>query len=388
MDDKTFGKPIFPIKISHDKPIFSDRVIKSIRTGESLPIDDDPITITDSLYKIRQANEIEHKRHLHIYDGLIYRLLKAKSPDKWLLGQTSYKQIMESCDYLSFKIKSGWVEALEIAKNGGDSLAVEKFFNNDSVVKEWYDLVQNLIKGDFTKYLAGLAFSAPIFQVCENGSINLLLGKGSAAKQANYGMHVAPAGMFEYSPGDGQLDELTIPNFQTIVAKEMAEETLIGENYSSVVDKYKRFFFVMESGMSLTGDPFRAEIVRMLFDKDIIENWNQIWVNNPPPSKTPLIKILNLNPNIHKSFWIVDCFILRPEIIIPLYITETITAVLNWEFEAASLEIKNFRNWDNVLDYLNEHSNAWCAPGLASLYLGSKYFFDNHDKFMKELFPK
>ncbi|MDR0548004.1 MAG: hypothetical protein LBI10_01105 [Deltaproteobacteria bacterium] len=362
MDPRTFGRPSF-------------RRGLTITDSPSIP----PDRGEDGLLNIRRAYSFSNKKPFHIYPGLIYRLISTgRRSSSWSLGRTVYTDLIESCDYLAFRIKSGW----QTAMSKGEA-AVTKFLKTDPAVLEWRDLIKQILVGDFSHYLAGLAFSSPIFQVVDKGQhIKLLMGLGSSAKQANYGMHVAPAGMLEFAQGDDD-NSLTLKNFQTILAKELIEETLVGKNFEAVKDNYKRKFSVMEAAISVDGVPFpqnfggypfQTNLVRLIIEDDILPHWDNYWVKTPP-SKTLLQKALSFNPDQQPSFWIVDSFTLRPEIITPIFVTEDLPNMLSWEYEETQKETKQFNNMDEVRNYVAETRSSWAAPGLAAMYLGAKHFF-------------
>ncbi|MDR2368547.1 MAG: hypothetical protein LBF58_10670 [Deltaproteobacteria bacterium] len=353
LKEEYFGRPKFPLTVK------IGQTTKPDRGG-------------DSLYRIRKAEKIEKRVEYFVYPGLTYRLLSV-GKGNWVLGQTEYTHLTESCDYLNFKIKSGWLRA----GSQGRDYAVN-FLKSDPVALEWAGLALGIMNGGvFGSYLAGLAFSAPIFQICGNGNLRLLLAEGSYLKMADYGVHVAPAGMLEYSPGDAKSGTLDLEAFQTIVAKELVEETLLGKDFGAIDGRYRRLFTVMESGPHDFGDPFRARIVRSLLEEDVIPNWGEIWKRKDrAPSQQPLRGALCLNPNAHPSFWVVDSFVLRPEIITPLYIDDDLPSALNWEYEKGVVIDQSFSTFGAVLDYVLQNRNAWTAPGLAALYFGARLYFE------------
>jgi hypothetical protein len=352
MSPDKFGRPSFPLDIKDDETTIPIR-------GES------------SLKKIRRAEKIHKNWPIYFFSGEKYRLLQAK-PGNWVIGRTIYDNLIESCDYLSFWIKAGWQDVFVKKKNE------DEFFKNDEVVKEWHARIKNIMEGDFTHYLAGLAFSVPIFQVTDHG-IMPLMAKGSNIKQTDYGLHVAPAGMLEFSILDIE-KKLSLENFLTIVAKEMVEEVFVGKNLSEVANNYKRLFSVMESTPFLACAPFSTRVVRLIFD-DILIHWKNIWKNKDKlPSDILLKKVLSFDPSKDPSFWIVDGLILRPEIIMPIYIKEDLPKALNWEYATGKRQEEWFPNMDKVREYINESRNFWTAPGLAALYFGAKHYFEAKDK--------
>jgi hypothetical protein len=376
MKEETFGRPNFALTIT-------DQV-----DGEEV-ISSPPVRHDDSLLDKRKALTLRLGKPFHFYPGHEYRLLSAKKGKPWLIGRTIFTDLIESCDYLAFKIKSGWQltkegreltkEGWQLAKGNTSEDAVNSFFRDSPATKEWFGLIQQyILKGDFTKYIAGMAFSVPIFQV-QDGKLRLLVAKGSSEKISKYGYHCVPAGLLEFSESDSDLAELTLGHFQTIVAKEMVEETLPGKNFMSVKDKNRPMFQGFDSGAFTikAADQFTAEIYRLVIETIILKNWDDLWAETKDaPSKTFLEAVLKFDPAKHGSFWFVDCFTLRPEIVIPLYTSQDLKFNLNWEFEKGSEKKLEFEKWPDVLDEIMKNRDSYSAPGIACLYFGAKRFFD------------
>ena len=72
-------------------------------------------------------------------------------------------------------------------------------------------------------------------------------------------------------------------------------------------------------------------------------------------------------------FAICDAFVLRPEIIMPLYIYEKPEVVTNWENE--KITELTLSNLDEVTSLANDQ-HKWAAPGIAAAYLSAKHWFE------------
>jgi hypothetical protein len=357
MREDIFGRPKFPLTVKQGLP-------------------QPPARGDDTLLRIRCAEKRHNNQRHFVYPGLIYRLLATAKDGDWLLGQTVYTHLIESCDYLNFKIKAGWWKA----KSQSDQ-AADDYLKNHSLAREWAKLAQGILtEQNFKPYLAGLAFSVPIFQVLEDGKLRIILAQDSNLKQADYGLHMAPAGMLEFCQDDIEEKTLSLEAFQAIVAKELVEETLVGYNFSAVADEYKRVLSFVDSGPHKSGDPYKASIVREIINNQILAKWNKVWKNPKLPSKTPLKTVLTFNPKTRPSFWIVDCFTLRPEIIMPIYIKENLPEAFNWEVEQNTAFYKEFSKWSEVTNFILTERQRLSAPGLAGLYYGAKFYFDTADK--------
>jgi hypothetical protein len=356
MDKERFGFPTFPIPIGDTNL-------------------DEPNRGYDSLLRMRRY--VQGKK---IYPGSIYRLVCAK-PAGWELAKTIYPYILDDCDYLAFNIKSGWRDAYERNAGGKDFLAASE------VVEEWKKRVRQVQRGDFSGYHAGIAFSIPIFQIMEDGSLRLQMAKGSSEKAAGAGAkHVVPAGMLEFC---GELDfkntELTFPAFVSYIGKELIEETLLANLH--IKDAAKRRFdqvasshHLISSCESPNGKPGDATDVKSLNSdiKTLLDDWDNRW-KDTPPSATPLRKIMELQSCNEETpcFCIVDAFNLRPEFIIPLYIKEDLDFCINWEYDKKTFDRQPLRSMDEVVSFVSEGYKDWAAPGIAAAYFGAKYYFEN-----------
>lgn len=348
------GTPSFPIPITGESPPAPDRGQKSLLRLRGL-------------------------QNKPTYAGHIYRL-HTVDKNEWTLGRTVYTELIDDCDFYNLHIKARWMQI-------GDS---PELFKSD-LVQSWYKRTQDIRSGKFSGYLAGLAFSIPLFQIDGQGNLKLLMAKGSAAKQAGGGLkHVVPAGMLEFSNVDKRNAELTLSAFQTYLAKELIEETLL---FSQKLDKKcHRLFKQLESVPPLeaadhvwpledAGDVLPVETLRQLIETHLLDDWDSVWGEGKKPSQTVLREVLNRAPNDpgKPCFFIVDAFCLRPEIILPVYTTEDLEMAVNWENDAASVEKVSFASYSALEDWVAQNYHMWTAPGIAAAFLGAKHYFDKRD---------
>ncbi|EMK3316321.1 hypothetical protein D8T63_15940 [Vibrio vulnificus] len=342
--------PFFKMPVTPSFPITIDNNLPS-----ELPLRDDPI--------YTQRRSIGKK----IYPGLIFRLTQASADTGWHLARTNYTHLIESCDYLQARIFGGWGKI--IAQDNPDKeLQKDNFLKRSPYIKEWLSRIDQILNGDFTHYLAGVAFNTPIFCIEPAGSIKLLLAEGSALKQASGGKyHVCPAGMLEFSKADKEATELSLATFQTYAAKECLEETM---RYIVTNDIERIIKTFDNSADREEGDIFSAQTIRYMIEHDLLKNL--------PADVSPTIlqKCLSLDPTKQPVFAICDAFVLRPEIIMPLYIDERPEVVTNWENEKITeLTISNPQGITNLANDLHK----WAAPGIAAAYLGAKHWFETKE---------
>lgn len=349
IDPEKFGRFSFPAPISEAPLAPPDRGAKS-------------------LVRRRKAAGRE------VYDGKNYRLIKADK-DGWQLGRTSYFKLVDDCDYLKSYILAGWGLVCE------DPKAVRKsFLLNDPTVKEWLTRVRQIKRGDFSSYHAGISFNTPIFRkVSNNNTLELLHARGSFEKQADGGkLHVCPAGMLEYSWGVAEETALTAEDFGTYALKEMIEETLRSDAFS-LEEKIK----YLDSQKSI-GDMIAAGALRK-HCLDLVEGLrHEIEVHNISIANSAgeLVDLsleaadesIKLPQDLatRPLYAIVDAFVLRPELIVPIFVEKPLDLLLNWENEKA--DRRSFRNLQDVEGLLSE-ADKWAAPGLAAAYLTAKEWF-------------
>lgn len=339
--------PFFKMPVTPSFPLTIDNSLPS-----EPPLRDDPI--------YTQRRSLGKK----IYPGLIFRLTQASADTGWHLARTNYTHIIESCDYLQARIFGSWGKL--ISEDSFDKeMQEQNFLKNSPYIKEWLGRIDKIIDGDFTHYLAGIAFNTPIFCIDPAGSIKLLLAEGSELKQAAGGKyHVCPAGMLEFSKADKEATELPLVAFQTYAAKECLEETM---RYivTNDIDRIIKTFD--NAGDKEEGDVFSAQTIRYLIENDLLKN---LPANVSP---TVLQECLSLDPTTQPVFAICDAFVLRPEIIMPLYIYEKPEVVTNWENE--KITELTLSNLDEVTSLANDQ-HKWAAPGIAAAYLSAKHWFE------------
>ena len=131
----------------------------------------------------------------------------------------------------------------------------------------------------------------------------------------------------------------------------------------------------------------------MSFIKVIHDNWEEIWSSlnyqDSVPNKAALSYLLKMNEDVfcQNSYFVLDFANLRPEFIVPIYISEQLNEIVNWEYEkenaydAVKKDILTFNNLDDLNTWAKNEVNDYCAPALAAIYLGAKQFFMNPTKF-------
>ncbi len=339
-----------------------------------------PIPISDDLLPPpdRGAESLKTRRIAQgklVYPGQIYRLVKA-TQDGWELARTVYTQLIDDCDYLKAKILEGWGALKDASVDERDT-----FLLTSDVVKEWLSRVDGIRRGDFSSYHAGMAFSIPIFQRLPDNRLRMLLARGSDKKQADAKkLHCCPAGMLEFAEGwVTRLNDLTAQDFATYCMKEMLEETLRADAF-----KFANKINFLE-GVGHDGDPMAADELRGYCDKIILEVKHEIAsgklvVKLPNGEERPLSiaavdeadKIAD-TINDRQIYTIVDAFVLRPEIIVPIFVDEQVDFFLSWEHEHA--ETEDFASLADTEQRLPAKFADWAAPGFAAAYLTTKDWF-------------
>lgn len=348
LDVPEFGRPKFPIEI----------------TEESLP---GPNRGEKSLVEMRKALGKE------IYNGQIYRLHSAR-PDDWMIGRTRYTQVVDDCDFLKSSIFTGWGRLCEHPLDKRLD-----YLRKSEVVREWLERIQKIKAGDFSHYSAGIGFNTPIFREVPNGTLELLYARGSLSKQAEGGrLHVCPAGMLEYGRGAVKATELTKIDFGTYALKEMIEETL---RHDAFKENDRTDFLDKSDG---AGDFLNAEALRS-YCKDILKGLEQqidvgqmtILLDDGTEADLSLAAAFEVE-NIHKDlndrqmYVVLDAFVLRPEIIVPIYVSEKIDVLVSWENDSAHRHV--FHTAHDA-EALVGSMSEWTAPGLAAAYLVSRNWF-------------
>lgn len=292
-----------------------------------------------------------------LYPGNIYRLLNA-APNEWQLARTVYTDLIDSCDYLRARIFAGWAEVY----TSRDDTAQNNFIKNSPLIVEWLERIRQIKTGNFSTYLAGMAFTIPIFKIEKDQSITLFMGKSSKKKASGGGMfHCCPAGMLEFG-GDYDANELSFNDWRTYVLKELIEETLKDDETKSTA--------IIDTLDNDSKDLFSLTSLRPIL-KQVIENWD-----GDKKAVVAANKFKNIQFGEAPCFVIVDAFRLRPEIIMPLFIDEDLRILPNWEYKGRVNEIRNFQSFEDAEGSLVGQLTQWAEPGLAAALLSSKYWFE------------
>lgn len=313
------------------------------------------------------------------YNGNIYRLLSIEN-DQWTIAPSCYFDILESSDYLGTRLKSAHQDFLNEKQNRRSELMEIR-------EKRIKSFIQN---GDFSQYIAGIAFSMPIFRKLDNGGLQLLKGKISSFKATGSGrMHVCPAGMlenpvmFKNKGGERILlnPYLTLEDFQAALCKELLEEAVFSEKILKNINesKYKSTILMFCDQISRPVEQsVKLSTLSYFLKEEIQPYWYEIWESLKTgidcPSIEPLNYILNLKEDF-SPFYIIDTFNLRPEIIVPVYINDELFQITNWEYTDGGSEIIEWANFENLQNWVEKHYKDWCPPGIAAAYLGARQFF-------------
>lgn len=392
--------PRFPMKVGpgKDDPSKAQNLVEGATSDQLSP---------DSLFRQRY-----HQGSM-LYPGTIFSL-QSIGEDGWKLGWTYYTEMIDSCDYVQARLREHWQRAFD-AQLSSDTIRHLMSGDDESlhplgeVAQMWWERAGSVTVGRFSDYLAAIAFSIPMFRICDNGRLQLLCAEGSLQKQAGAGQkHVCPAGMLEFFSRKGPGTSLSLEDFRTYVAKELLEETCFGSKFKlKPGSEFERQVSAFSTDMPGKLDSSPTELRATLQDV-ILPHWDEIWADFPDiqsriatgnrkgiPSRTPLEMVLNMRapdgtPD-NPWFVIVDALCFRPEIIKPLYLREELGALLNWEYkyedkgpsskEDALFEIVEFTSEAQVEQWVQDNRRDWCAPGLAAAYLGAVHYFRNKNSF-------
>jgi hypothetical protein len=365
-----------------DFPIDVDRVQKTLEVDRN----------EDSLFDQRSVQGAS------LYPGTIYTLKHAEGRD-WQMAWTVYTDLIDSCDYISARLKEHWarerdadatkLELIERLASGGNSDLAR-------LGRDWHERAALILDGKWARYTAGMAFSVPTFKMEANGSLSLLCAEGSPAKQAGAGQkHVCPAGMFEFFECHGAGKQVTLSDFRAVMAKELLEETLFGSKFEAPEGKFST---IIRQFSTETPGQMNSSFDRILADINdvLIPRWDEIWASIPGwqeyrdrkrietigPGLGPLRRVLAFDPKKDVCFTAVDATVFRPELIVPIYQTDDLFALVNWEMKDwknvdAALEVVNWEDHADVEDWVRKEASNWCAPGLTAAYLGAMAYFDN-----------
>jgi hypothetical protein len=328
-----------------------------------------------------------------LYNGKILRLISVKkntSKEIELEFTTAdFFEIIDSCDYLDFHLKALWGSILT-----NNNIQTEKYksLSESDIYKEWKTIITYIKNNTFENYHAGMGFSLPIFQINKKDkSITLLAATGSTKKVSGAGLkQICPAGLLEINHNDN-FSDLNLDDLQTIITKEFIEEALLSHNE---FEKFmiERVFLGFDSGKMFQilkktqnnsknlenqfGD-MPIGLLKRLINYLLEENNGNSLLSNH--SQTVLKKIYSINPQNQDQpcFIIVDAFCGRPDFILPIYVYDEIDLFLNWEFEEKKNFTINFEDFNSVENFIIKGQNNWTPPGLAGIYFGAKYYFDN-----------
>lgn len=328
-------------------------------------------TWKDSFKKQREA------LGARMYDGQNLRALHIKD-NQLTVGKSSYFSVLDSADYIASRLKVYHHQKKE-----------SEF---DRVFKIWSErLIAIRDNNQFNSYNSGIAFSMPIFQIREDGGLNVLAAKNSQFKAAGSGKrHVSPAGMLEIF-SYAKNSEINFEEFKTICAKELLEETVFGE-VSLTLAKDNLFLSILSpffDNVHLTRQDGLTFVAFRDFIQVIEHNWQEIWdslnyVKNYP-NKAALSALLDMSEDTfyRSSYFVLDFANLRPEFIVPIYITEPLNKIVNWEYELDG-EIDNnilsFKSLNELNHWVKRDLDEFCSPALAAIYLGAKQYFEQRLK--------
>lgn len=429
-----------------------------------------PLTVTHSPKKAEQREDSLFLQRQNsgrtLYNGAIFCL--ENNNGHYSLGTTSYMEVLDSCDYISSRIREHWVETYEelllnhistYISNGINNVfdingEVFKFLNSlkfqydkkshltlvqgdrkplpvlgqvvrkelvpiiqknllanlekelneaifsfvsketkksrsplEMAIDTWSKRIDAIHNKDFSSYVAGIAFSIPLFQVNEE-SITVLLAKGSHKKATGGGYkHIAPAGMMEFFSEETP-EQFTFEDFKALICKELLEELYFGTNIAHKKStKYSKIIQMFSDNMEERTLVGYDEILSTVKDV-VIPKWGNIWselgkASKEIPSPVLLEKVLDFKETDKPWFMVVDSLNSRPEIIRPVYFTENVEVFLNWENIQAEKE--TFSSMDDLEQFVRDNYIDFCSPGMASVYLGARYYFENKHEIHQNL---
>lgn len=369
-----------------EKSELLSKMLYQTTAGDFLPFIQLPNTIKFPLFLNNEIDSVKHdwvdsykgQREglgAKLYDGKNFRALNIKN-QYLTIGQSSYFQVLDSADYVSSRLKLYYYKE--------ESAHFQRIFDI------WSERLKNIKeKQIFESYNSGIAFSIPIFQICEDGSLKVLAAQGSQTKATGSGRrHVAPAGMFEIFSVDYQDNhQFTFEDFKILCIKELFEETVFGKEklefncdhpFSDILEPFLNTEFLKVKRQDKLPFKTLADYIKMIHD-----HWDEIWQSfgKEAPHHAALSALLTMTESEYEqnSFFVLDFANLRPEFIVPLYISEPLSTIVNWEYEQdnqnVEKDILSFKNLDDLNNWAKNDINEYCAPALAAIYLGAKQFF-------------
>ena len=298
-----------------------------------------------------------------LYNGRILRLHEA-SRTGWRLGRTRYFDLMEDCDWLKGALLRGWGE------HQGDLNKSRQWLRSSDVVREWRERAEEVLRGDFSNYLAGMAFNMPIVGKGEDGH-EILLVRSAPSKQADPGRrHVCPAGMLEFSLPDEGHPELTAEALRCYMRKELIEETM--RRSEDAPDPYQIEARIerLEGQGAAQGDLMGVAVLASACDEIIalIREENQALADVDQLSLDHHDALMEIDFSRPPMELVVDALVMRPEFVLPLEIDVPVKAVVNWEQKVIP-SMKLGGSLADVERELISNMQDWAASGLAGVYI-------------------
>lgn len=326
------------------------------------------------LQKLYQSN---------LYAGHQYALHKVVDGDA-IITDTTYDKALDHNDFLASRLRVYLAEAMQ--QHHFESILDCVPLLHDvtqplgRLAQEWYSRFSLVVQGYYQHSAMGI--SVPIFQK-DGQKLKVLGAKMNRQKATGNGVyHVVPSSMFdiiEYKPFIDFRDVLIV------VAKEMLKEAFLPKSISMdsnshfkailhllhLTDSYQTLSFelmievfklVEQHWMNIVEDIEEYSRIRSKVKYEILEPFRQV-----------LQAIIYHQPLEH--YLVVDMYNLRPEIIIPIYISSDFPVLLNWEF-AKKQDNPHWKNREEFQAWLVEHHQDWCSPALAAMVLGVEQFWE------------
>ena len=183
-------------------------------------------------------------------------------------------------------------------------------------------------------------------------------------------------------------ESFSFDDFRALICKELLEELYFGNNIvHKHTSQYSRTINLFSDNQNERTYATYEEILDTV-QKIVIPKWEDIWEKHGKtkeniPSKVLLEKVLELKETDEPYFMIVDALNSRPEIIKPIYFTEDVEVFLNWE--NVGIARVSFSNQQELENFVKKCHRDFCAPGIASIYLGARYYFENQETINKNL---
>ena len=192
--EKIGGKKQGVFKIT-DEIVCVDKVIKDDGRSEE----------TDyKMYKSGFGYDFEYLdsiKSARLYDGRKYFCVNFdQATQKISVGKSAYFNVISNADKHIVNIIRFFPEHLfYLAPRYGELFEYDKYYDKcfAGKIKDWADILQKVIKDDFSSYCAGIGLNAFTVYNC-NGEYKYLLCRGDQNKSTGQGnLHIAPAVMYE-----------------------------------------------------------------------------------------------------------------------------------------------------------------------------------------------